>query len=333
MNRLLKLYEEHLYARHLNPRTVKQCILDVERFLARLGSGPDGQLTDIRDVTLQQLHDYHDVISRRLTIFGRPATLGYQHKQIHAVTNFYAFLKLRGKIVVDPFESFPPLRKPHRLPKGVITDAQVLKWMRQPKLSEPEGYRDRTIMEVLYSCGLRGLEVCKLTSYDIDTKDKTVRIHQGKGRKDRVVPIGKVALGYVEHYLHEVRPEFLRRSKSAVDRLFLNNRGMSLRTDVLRKNLLRHRDRAGLPDSVTVHSLRHACATEMLRGGASVRHVQEMLGHTHLSTTQIYTRVVPSDLKKVHAKTAPSERRKKRDVPQFQFGGWQDKKNTSQTRS
>jgi len=327
MNPLLKLYEDHLYARHLTPRTVKQRILDVEAFLART------ETQDLRDVTLQQLHDYHDLLKRRLTIYGRPASQGYRHKQIHSITNFYAFLKLRGKIVVDPFESFPPLRKPHRLPKGVITNEQVLKWMRQPKLSEPEGYRDRTMMEVLYSCGLRGMEVCKLTSYDIDSKDRTLRIHQGKGKKDRVVPIGKVALGYVEHYLLEVRPEFLRRSRSAVDRLFLNQRGHSLTTNTLRKILMRHRDRAGLPESVTVHSLRHACATEMLRGGASVRHVQEMLGHSHLSTTQIYTRVVPSDLQKIHQKTAPSERRKKTGVPAFEFGGWQDKKNTRKTRS
>jgi integrase/recombinase XerD len=321
MHPLIQLYENHLYARHLVPQTVKHRIQHIERFLARLGN------PDIRDVTLQQLHDYHESLSRRLTPYGRPASLGYQHSQIHAITNFYAFLKLRGKIVVDPFESFPPLRKPHRLPKGVITNDQVLRWMRQPKLSEPEGYRDRTLMEVLYSCGLRGLEVCRLTSYDIDTKDRTVRIHQGKGKKDRVVPIGKVALDYVEHYLHEVRPVFLGRNKSAVDRLFLSNRGMPLTTNTLRKILLRHRDRAGLPESVTVHSLRHACATEMLRGGASVRHVQEMLGHAHLSTTQIYTRVVPSDLKKVHARTAPSERRKNTGAATFQFDGWRDKNN------
>jgi integrase/recombinase XerD len=89
-----------------------------------------------------------------------------------------------------------------------------------------------------------------------------------------------------------------------------------------------YRKKAGLPFTVTTHSLRHACATEMLRGGANIRHVQEMLGHAHMSTTQVYTHVVPHDLKKVHAATAPSERRRVIDVPKFENHGWRDGKNS-----
>lgn len=146
--------------------------------------------------------------------------------------------------------------------------------------------------------------------------------------KDRIVPIGKVALGFVTEYLERVRPLLLAKNRSqSVERLFLTNRGHAMETKILRKILMQYRDAARLPRSVTVHSLRHACATEMLKGGANVRHVQEMLGHASLLTTQIYTRVVPSDLKRIHKITAPSERRRVIDVPSFQLRGWQDKKN------
>jgi len=325
MNPLLELYQQHLHARHLTPLTVKHIIQHIERFLAWAG------VPDIRDVTFRQLHDYHDHLAKRVSIYGRPAGAGYRHAQIHAVINLYRFLKLRKKIVINPFEAFPKLRKPHRLPKGVITNDQVMRWLRSPDLSTPTGFRDRAIIEVLYSCGLRGIELCNLTAYDIDPKDHTARVNQGKGKKDRVVPIGKVALGYVAEYLANVRPLLLarNRSRAAGDRLFLSDAGTALRSEVLRRILMRHRRAASLPESVTVHSLRHACATEMLRGGASVRHVQEMLGHAHLSTTQIYTRVIPSDLQRVHKATAPSERRRVLDVPAFELHGWRDRKNAA----
>ena len=328
MNPLIELYRHHLHAQHLVPLTVKTRIQHIERFFTWVRtSQTDG--ADIRDITLRQLQDYHDYLVTSSGMYGRPVTPGYRHAQIHAVTGFYAFLKQRKKIVINPFAEFPKLRKSHRLPKGVITNAQVLSWLAQPDVSTPLGYRDRTIMEVLYSTGLRGMELCNLTPYDLDLKERTLRVNQGKGRKDRVVPIGKIAIGYVSEYLTRVRPILLDRvrGKSAVSHLFLSEHSTPLRTCVLRRILMRHRAAAGLPNSVTVHSLRHACATEMLKGGASVRHIQEMLGHAHLSTTQIYTRVVPSDLKRVHQATAPSERRRVIDVPTFKLRGWRDKKN------
>ena len=320
---LIELYRQYLHAQHLVPLTVKMRIEHVERFLAWLDN------PDIRDVTARQLQDYHDYLVMRISIYGRPVSAGHRQSQIHAITGFYAFLKQRKKIVMNPFADFPKLRKSHRLPKGVITNAQVLRWLAQPDVSTPLGYRDRTIMEVLYSTGLRGMELCNLTAYDLDMKERTVRVNQGKGHKDRIVPIGKIAIGYVTEYLANVRPILLGRGqgKSAIGQLFLSNHSTPLRTAILRRILMHYRAAARLPESVTVHSLRHACATEMLKGGASVRHIQEQLGHAHLSTTQIYTRVVPSDLKRVHHATAPSERRRVIDVPDFELHGWRDKRN------
>lgn len=326
---LVELYRQHLHARSLTPGTVKNRIEYIERFLDWLPPGPDGRRPDLRDATMRQLQDYHDDLLRRKKSDGQPISPAHRHTQVHAVQNFYAFLKTRRRIVLNPFEAFPKLRKPHRLPKGVITDEQVLRWMARPNLTTPEGFRDRTIMEVFYSTGLRGAELCKLTAYDLDTKDRTVRVVLGKGRKDRLVPIGKVALGFLCEYLALVRPILMARNRNrSADRLFLSDRGTALHTGLLRKYLMRHRDAARLPRNVTVHSFRHACATEMLKGGANVRHVQEMLGHTSLLTTQVYTRVVPADLQRIHKITAPSERRRVIDVPAFELHGWKDRKNS-----
>lgn len=325
---LVELHRESLFAQHLTPLTVKHRIHHVETFLAWLPSNPDGSRPDLRDVQLQHLLDYYEYLCRRPKKNGEMASDGYRHTQIQGVKGFYSFLKKRRKILVDPFIDFPVLRKPHRLPRGVITNEQVLRWMAQPNLSTPIGFRDRTIMEVFYSTGLRGMELCKLTAYDVNIKDRTVRVIMGKGRRDRIVPIGKMALGFVAEYLDSVRPLLLAKNRGqSVERLFLTNRGAAMPTDILRKILMQYRDAARLPRSVTVHSLRHACATEMLKGGANVRHVQEMLGHTTLITTQVYTRVVPSDLKRIHKITAPSERRRIIDVPTFELRGWQDRKN------
>jgi len=333
MNPLIELYQQHLHARHLVPLTVERCILHIEHFLAWVQAG---RAEDIRDVTFEQLMEYYEYRGRHRNQRGEPLTLGYRQAEIHAVINFYAFLKQRGRILINPFADFPPLRKPHRLPKGVLTNAQVMRWLAQPDLTTPLGFRDRTMLEVLYSCGLRGMELCKLAIYDVDLKERAVRITMGKGKKDRVVPIGKVAAGYVAEYLANVRPLIIAGHKSraaamlahglGIEMLFLSDHGTALRTEVLRRILMRYASAAHLPRTATTHSLRHGCATEMLRGGASVRHVQEMLGHSHITTTQIYTRVVPSDLKKVHHRTAPSERRRAIDVPAFELRRWRDRK-------
>ena len=132
---------------------------------------------------------------------------------------------------------------------------------------------------------------------------------------------------HLSEYLDRVRPVILARNKSrAAERLFLSDHGTAMRTAILRRILMRYSNAARLPGTATTHSLRHACATEMLKGGASVRHVQEMLGHSHITTTQIYTRVVPSDLKRVHSHTSPSERRKAIDVPAFELRRWRDRR-------
>lgn len=333
---LLDLYRKHLEARLLAPATVRHHLLALGLFTRWLGNRPSGS-DDIRDVTLQDLLDYHASLQSRKNQHGAETSVAYRCRQMWIVKNLFTFLHERKKILLDPGENFPALHKPRRLPRGVLTNQQMLRLLAQPDLGDPLGCRDRAILELLYSTGLRGLELARLTIYDIDFKDGTLRVLQGKWNRDRIVPLGRTAGGYLRQYMTHVRPILLAKPSGAnrpgripaVDRLFLNNHGGPLNTSVLRRLVRRHAKAAGLPPTTAAHGLRHACATGMLKGGASVRHVQELLGHSNLTTTQIYTHVVPVDLQKVHAATAPSERRRKLDVPEFELRAFRDKKNKS----
>ncbi len=216
----------------------------------------------------------------------------------------------------------PPLHKAKHLPRNLMNREQIARLLHQPNLSTAEGFRDRCIFELLYSSGLRGGELCRLTPYDLDLQGRVVRIVLGKGRKDRQVPVGKVAAQFLQEYVKQVRPVLLKKKRNPDGSLFL------ISTNTLRRRFQKHRDAAHLGDIYTVHSLRHSCATEMLRGGASVRHVQELLGHSSIDTTQDYTRVVIDDLQKSHNRTAPGNRRQEAAFIPFnrQTAAWRQEK-------
>jgi integrase/recombinase XerD len=323
----LELYEAHLRQLHLAEATINAKQKALAMFVQWM---EQKQIGDLRDVTFEDVRRYQMFLSQKRKPNGDLSSRGYQNSLMWTLTDFYAMLHQRGKVLVDPCAELPPLHKPKQLPKGVITGEQVTRLLQAPNLQKLYGFRDRAMLELLYSSGLRGRELCKLSLYDIDFEKRLVRVVQGKPRKDRLVPVGRSALTYLAEYIKNVRPVHLakNRRQESLTRLFLTVKGTPFDTDYLSMQIKRYRKMADLPHLVTTHSLRHACATEMLRGGASIRHVQEMLGHAHMSTTQIYTHVVPYDLKKVHTATAPSERRRVIDVPKFQYKGWHDYKNS-----
>jgi integrase/recombinase XerD len=319
----LDLYEKHLHARHLVPATitsVKEKLTYFEEWLVRAKGNED-----LRDVSLQDVLDFNTMLrQRRHRHTGKPLSPQYCSSHLYAITGYYRFLHETGRVLINPCADLPEFHCGRSLPKGVLTTSQTLKLLQQPDTRTLFGFRDRVILELLYSTGLRGLEVCRLSIYDVNLDEETILVRNGKGGKDRVVPMGKAAASYLREYLAVVRPKMTARitNAAAVERLFFSERRNPLQPQMLHYLIRRSRKKAELPPDITTHSLRHTCATEMLRGGASVRHVQEMLGHAQLTTTQIYTRVVPTDLKRVHQRTAPSEQRKKSEAPEaFTFNG------------
>lgn len=315
-------FAAHLAARHLAPATVTGHLRSLGEFAGFLRED------DPREATLQDLLDWRKKLAQGKLA---PST---QIGKVRQVKAFYRWLHRSGRALTDPGEKMPILRKPKTLPKHVPGAAQMVKLLRVPNTGTTTGIRDRAILELLYSSGLRAGELCKLTVYDLDPEARTVRVFQGKGRKDRIVPVGRAALDWCRRYLKEVRPVFLpRRRPGHGERLFLTMFGNPMQTAYLYRIVKRCARTAGLAEGTTTHSLRHACGTEMLKGGASIRHIQEMLGHADISTTQVYTHLAKADLQAVHAKTAPSERRKDKAAPAFELTNWRPRKRKKPRRS
>jgi len=289
-------------------------------------------VADVRDVTLKNVLEYRKALDACKGSDGPKTTVTYRNRQVRVVRLLFRLLFKRGLILSDIAARLPEYHDVRKLPRNIMDKDQVTKLLQAANSTTPTGFRDRTIFEVLYSTGLRGGELCKLTLYDVNFQERMIRVVEGKGRKDRFVPIGKVACSYLAEYIRAVRPVLI--CKMQTPAVFITAQGEAFKTTNLRKQFTLHRDRAGLPGTLTVHSLRHTCATEMLKGGASIRHVQELLGHASILTTQIYTHVVQTDLKKAHARTSPSERRQAVDVPVFDGNApaWIDHRNAKYWR-
>ena len=217
----------------------------------------------------------------------------------HLVTlrNFFRYAQVQELIVEDPSVTLESPKIRRSLP-GYLRLEEVERLLQQPDAKTPLGQRDRAMLEVLYSTGLRVSELIGLRVTDLDAKVGCVRCI-GKGDKERIVPVGKKALGMVEKYLREARPKLLGKV-SGSPTLFVNRRGRQLTRVGVWKILSEYGRRAGLRVALTPHMLRHSFATHLLERGADLRSVQLMLGHSDISTTQIYTHVVEERLKQIY---------------------------------
>jgi len=217
----------------------------------------------------------------------------------HLVTlrNFFRFAQIQELITTDPSINLESPKIRRSLP-GYLRLAEVERLLEQPDSTTALGLRDRAMLEVLYSTGLRVSELIGLRVSDLDSKVGCVRCI-GKGDKERIVPVGRKALVMVEKYLRDARPKLLGRLRGSPT-LFVNRRGVSLSRVGVWKILSGYGKRAGLRVSLTPHMLRHSFATHLLERGADLRSVQLMLGHADISTTQIYTHVVEERLKQIY---------------------------------
>jgi integrase/recombinase XerD len=240
----------------------------------------------------------------------RPSPLSVKTlaSEASVLRSFFAWLTQRRVLLFNPAEGLRLADRSQPLPKPVLTESEVQALLAAPR-TDALGLRDRAILETLYSTGLRRAELCGLDLYDLDSGSGLVRVRHGKGGRDRIVPIGSCALEAVRRYLHESRPELVPTPRepalflAAVTRRRLGVKTLNL---IVRKRA----EEAGLAKRVTPHVLRHTCATHLLQGGADIRHVQLILGHASVATTQIYTRVAAEDLVTVHRRSHPRRRLK-----------------------
>jgi integrase/recombinase XerD len=226
----------------------------------------------------------------------------------YRIAGFYQFCVKEGILLCDPTKNLFPIKE-IRLLKDVPDEKAISILLACPDEYTHLGIRDKAILELMYSSGLRKMEVHNLKVQDVDLKEAVVRIRHSKGGRERMLPMGQKAAGLIQKYLQSTRPKYLRDPK--VDHLFLSNTGNPIPEGAIHYIILRYKKRSPVLKNITPHSLRHACALHMLRGGAPIQAVQEMLGHKRLETTQVYTKLYPKDLKEVHQKFHPRENDKK----------------------
>ena len=228
-----------------------------------------------------------------------------QAHRLSAVLSFVRALVRLDYLLVDISHGVELPRRNASIPRVILSESETLCLLEGPNVNRLAGLRDRAILEMLYATGLRNLELCHLDLADLDPAEGLVLVRNGKGGQDRKVPMGQEAWIWVEEYLAQCRPQWL--SDASEQALFLGRFGKRLAKQDLTMMVARWAKRVGLEKRVTPHCLRHTCATHMLRRGASLRHLQVMLGHKSVVTTQVYTRVELSDLRKVLKRCHPRE--------------------------
>jgi integrase/recombinase XerD len=234
---------------------------------------------------------------------GQPLTFRTQHSRLTPVRRWFRWLVRNNHILHNPASDLDLPRMEKRIPRTIFTAGEVEHVMVVPDITTPVGLRDRAILEVFYSTGIRRKELVRLRLYDVDRERATLTIRQGKGQKDRMIPIGERALAWVGKYLREARPQLAVEPDDAT--LFLTQYGEPFHPDAM-SNLTRDLiAQANLGKSGSCHTFRHTMATLMLEGGANLRYIQQMLGHAEISTTEIYTHVAIRKLQKIHAATHP----------------------------
>lgn len=216
-----------------------------------------------------------------------------QSRLISALKSFFGFMEIEGRIQVNPADTIDPPKISRHIPV-VLSVEEIDRIMNSVDLSEPEGQRNRAILEVLYSCGLRVSELISLRISDLFFDEAFIRVI-GKGDKQRLVPIGEPAKRAVQLYLSQTRRAYV--SKKAEDILFLNRRGGKLSRQMIFLMIKSQCEKAGITKEISPHTFRHSFATHLLEGGANIRQVQELLGHENILTTEIYTHLDSTHLR------------------------------------
>ncbi|HXL23062.1 MAG TPA: site-specific tyrosine recombinase XerD [Candidatus Dormibacteraeota bacterium] len=250
-----------------------------------------------RKLTLESVTRDH-LVDFLATLYRQKLESRSVARNLVTLRNFFRYAQVEELVTCDPSANLESPKVRRKLP-GYLKLADVERLMTQPDQKTPLGLRDRAMLEVLYSTGLRVSELTGLRVADVDMKVGSVRCI-GKGDKERIVPVGRKAVGMVEKYLREARPQLVVKKTGAITALFLNRRGKALTRVGVWKILSDYGREAGLRAPLTPHVLRHSFATHLLERGADLRSVQLMLGHSDISTTQIYTHLVEERLKQIY---------------------------------
>jgi integrase/recombinase XerD len=296
---LVRAYLESLEVRGFSPYTLRSLEHNLYLFLVWC---EERAVTRVSDITRPMILRYQRFNFYYRQPSGKPLGVRAQQHRLHAIIGLFRWLTRESYVLYNPASEIDLPRSEKRLPRRILTAHEAELILSQPDISEVLGLRDRAILEVLYSTALRRMELCHLGVFDVDTERGTLSVRQGKGKKDRMVPIGERAVQWVQKYLADVRPQLVREPDPGT--MFLTHLGDPLSLNAMSSTVLGYVRAAGIP-SGSCHLFRHSVATLMLEGGADIRWVQAMLGHENIQSTELYTHVSIRKLKEIHTLTHP----------------------------
>ncbi|MCF6158609.1 MAG: tyrosine recombinase XerC [wastewater metagenome] len=288
MQKHINKYLSHIeHDKNFSPQTIRAYQNDLNQYLSFLVGERCNDLGGITRLLLRKFLAF---------LKGQDYSKATISRKLISIRSLYKFLCREGVLEYNPIEDMRTPKLDKKLPEFMsVNDTEVL--LNQPDLDSPLSVRDRAIMETLYSTGIRVSELVGIDVTDIDFLNGSVKV-RGKGKKERLMPIGNHALQAIQSYLKK-------RKDTDNKALFLNNRGGRLTDRSVARMLDKYVKKAGLSKRISPHTFRHSFATHLLDNGADLRSVQELLGHANLSTTQIYTHVTTERLKQVYDKTHP----------------------------
>lgn len=302
LDELVERYLQSLRLMNFSPLTLRTNHYILKEHLTWLGEAGVFRVEKLRK---EHLSNWQEMLVERLNGQGKLLKARSVNKKIEVVKGFLSFLVQEGFLSESFVTTVRYIKQPHMLPGGVLTHLQVRQLLDAIPIDAPEGYRDRTLLELLYSSGIRAAEILglDLTNLDLDARTAVVL---GKGRKQRLVPFGETACGFLRAYIKTVRPYLVSADSGAA--LFLDHQGKRYPYYSLRRITHKYSDAAGITVNVTPHTFRRSCTTELLRSGANMYHVKELLGHENLDTLKHYARLTITDLTATHKRCHPRDR-------------------------
>jgi integrase/recombinase XerD len=319
---LAALLEEHLQylaVKGFTENTLHLRRVHIDMFLKWC---QDRGLREPLEITRPVLESYQRYLFHHRKKDGEPLSFSSQHSRLSCLRVWFKWMTRKNYILHNPASEIELPRLGFHLPP-VLTQGEAELVLQQPNIADPLGIRDRAILETFYSTGIRRTELLQLKLPEIDHGNGLVTVREGKGRKDRVVPIGERALAWVDKYLGQVRPQLVVDPDDGV--VFLTSEGEPFDKNHLSALVRMYVEKAETGKGGACHLLRHTMATLMLEGGADIRFIQQMLGHAKLTTTQIYTHVSVRMLKQIHSATHPgAQLHHDKPLPVPQSEAWSD---------
>jgi integrase/recombinase XerD len=293
---------ESLRVRSYSPATCqarREALSVFFRFLAV------NNVEDLRAVNRETIRAYAS------SLMAEASSIWTVHQRLMGVRGFFEHLEKTDAVLLNPCEGLRLPKLGDRLPRAVLTKSEARTVLDAPDTCTKQGIRDRAILEVFYSTGIRLEEMARLTIHDVDTRNGFLRVNQGKFAKDRVVPLGGKACDYVREYLTKVRAEWARKNRDerALWLSSIQPHG-PLKSQRIEQMVREYGRQAGITRNVSPHVWRHTCATHLVSSGANIAYVQRLLGHRSLETTQRYSRAAAAEVKATHRKAHPRQKTK-----------------------